>query len=162
MKSLLLMRHAEAGAAKLGQGDRERVLSRHGHSQAKSIGKFLKRSKLSPDRIVCSAVIRARETTHDVVTAAGWSTAVAEDDTLYSATVDQLLELLSVQPEECQCLLLVAHAPGIPELAAALTTPGGRVALACPPATLFHIELECGQWDQVDTNTGVLRCLQSA
>lgn len=157
MKSLLLMRHAEADAAAIGQDDRERVLSALGHAQASAAGRVLKRAKLLPDLALCSAVIRAHQTAQDLGSAAGLACSIETDDSLYSASAEHLLNLLSAQPDSAQQLLLVAHAPGVPELAAMLTTPSGRLSLACPPATLFHIELDCDSWSEISANSGIMR-----
>ena len=113
MKSLLLMRHAEADAAAIGQGDRERVLSALGHAQASAAGRVLKRAKLLPDPALCSAVIRAHRTAQDLGSAAGLACSIETDDSLYSASAEHLLNLLSVQPDSAQQLLLVVHAPGV-------------------------------------------------
>ena len=151
------MKHAKADATAIGQGARDRVLSGLGHAQTSATGRVLKPAKLLPDIALCSDVSRAHQTAQDLGSAAGLACSIETDDSQYSARAEHLLNLLCAQPDSARQLSLVAHAPGVPELAAILTTPGGRISLACPPETLFHIERDYDSWSDVSANSGTMR-----
>ena len=60
--TLLLIRHATAAAHGLVGGDFVRNLVEKGHEQSQRIGKFLKKHELTPDIVLSSPVLRAKET----------------------------------------------------------------------------------------------------
>ena len=60
--TLLLIRHATAAAHGLVGGDLVRNLVEKGHEQSQRIGKFLKKHELTPDIVLSSPVLRAKET----------------------------------------------------------------------------------------------------
>ena len=62
MRDLILLRHAHAESAGIGQDDIDRPLSRQGLAEAEAAGKWLKAHNLLPDRILCSNARRTRET----------------------------------------------------------------------------------------------------
>lgn len=156
MKSLLILRHAQACVARGGVADQDRTLTRHGHAQGRALGRWLKRRSIEPERILCSAAVRARETAQDVAGAAGWSTDVQPLDTLYNASAGIMLAIAREQPRAVDAVLLVAHAPGVPDLAALLTTRTADLALACEPATLIRIAFDCRDWAGLRPGQGAL------
>lgn len=162
MKSLLLLRHAEALAADGGRGDEERVLSRHGHAQARALGRWLKRQRMVPDQVLCSGAKRARQTAKDVMAAAGWPTALTEVASLYDASASTMLALVQAQADDLRGLLVVAHAPGVGELAALLASRHADLRLACEPATLIEVVFDCATWSAIGPRNGVLRLLLPA
>ena len=60
--TLLLIRHATAAAHGLAGGDFVRNLVEKGHEQSQRVGKFLKKHELTPDIVLSSPVLRAKET----------------------------------------------------------------------------------------------------
>ena len=60
--TLLLIRHATAAAHRLAGGDFVRNLVEKGHEQSQRVGKFLKKHELTPDIVLSSPVLRAKET----------------------------------------------------------------------------------------------------
>lgn len=157
MKSLMLLRHAQALPATPAFTDLERELSLHGRRQARRLGKWLCARRWSPQRILCSNAIRARQTAETVTAAAGWITPLNLLNTLYNASVDDMLTVLREQAPSVERLLLVAHAPGVGELAGALTTRLSDLSLACEPATLIEVVAELDDWPELGRNCGDLR-----
>ncbi len=121
---LVLVRHAktEVGA---GKADHDRELLPRGRADAQAAGAWLAEELgLTPDLVLCSTAARARQT---------WG-AMAEHDDLaevevwserevYAASSRELLDVLGQVPEQARCVVLVGHAPGIPELAEVLADP---------------------------------------
>ena len=62
MKSLLILRHAEATPVIPELSDVHRPLAECGRTQARDLGMWLRDRAIAPDRILCSAAVRARET----------------------------------------------------------------------------------------------------
>lgn len=159
MKSLLLLRHAEAEPARDGMDDHERALTRRGQSQARALGRWLKRHDLAPARVLTSSAKRARQTAESVARTAEWNVPAHAVDSLYNATADVMLDLVRHQAGDDARVLVVAHAPGVGDLAGALVTRHGDLALACEPATLIEIVFDVESWAEVAARHGVLRLL---
>lgn len=162
MKTLLLLRHAEAAPAGPGQDDHARVLTARGRRQAETQGLWLGLHGPRPAAVLCSSAARTRETAALLAAAANWTVEPCAQATLYDATVDALLDAVRAVDDAVDAVLLVGHAPSVPALVSALATRGDDLALACEPATLFRLECDCRRWTEIGPRTGTLSLLLPA
>lgn len=162
MKSLMLLRHAEALPGATAVSDLERKLSVHGEQQARRLGKWLGARSWTPQTILCSAALRARQTAEALAAAATWTTPLTVHHDLYNANAEDMIAVLRKQAVNIDRLLLVAHAPGIGKLASALTTRQSDLSLACEPATLIEVVAALDDWSELGRNSGNLRLLLPA
>ena len=116
----------------------------------------------APQALLCSAALRARQTAEAVAVAAGWTTPLAVLDRLYNANAVDMIAMLREQAADIDQLLLVAHAPGVGELASALTTRRSDLSLACEPATLIEVVVTLDDGSELDSNCGRLHLLLPA
>jgi len=156
MKTILLLRHAKAEPLGSLPRDFDRPLAPRGHEDAKRVGKALAAMKLVPDAIVTSPAARAKETAEDAAAAMGFKGSIREDRVLYDAAGPQWIAVLGRFPASADVGLLVAHNPGIEELAAALTgaAPG---FLTCPTAGLIGFEADASTWRSLGAGDAVMR-----
>lgn len=159
MKTLLLLRHAEAAPAGPGLDDHERVLTPRGRHQAEAQGRWLARHGPRPATLLCSSAARTRETAVLLAAAADWTVEPCALDALYDATVTALLDVVRAIDDGLDTALLVGHAPSVPTLVSALATRGDDLALACEPATLFRLDCDCGSWTDMAPRIGTLSLL---
>lgn len=125
-RRLILLRHAKSGYPD-GVADHDRPLAARGRREAALAGAWLAASQPQVETVLCSDALRARET----LACAGIAAPVRHDRRLYGAGVGEILDLLATVPARARTVLIVAHAPGIPQTAAALAGPGSDpVALA--------------------------------
>ncbi len=117
-RTVILVRHAEAGPPSAGQGDIGRSLTRRGRAQADQLGRWLARRKeIAELPVSVSPARRTRETADRAL--AGWHRgAVATDERLWNASLGMLLELLDDAPGD---RLLIGHNPGLEHLHRAWT-----------------------------------------
>ena len=162
MKSLLLLRHAIALPVTSALGDLERALSPAGRGQARAIGDYLLARNWVPQRVLCSTAARTRQTAEQVLDALGAQPALVAIDALYNANLEDMLGALREQAADADRLLLVGHAPAVGELASALCTRGGDLALYCEPATLIEVALNITSWPDIAHHCGSLRLLMPA
>lgn len=162
MKTLLLLRHAEAAPAGAGLDDHKRVLTTRGRRQAEAQGRWLGLHGPRPAAVLCSSAARTRETATLLAAAAKWTVEPCAQEALYDATVSALLDAVRAVDDEVDTLLLVGHAPSVPALVSALATRGDDLALACEPATLFRLECDCQRWAVIGPRTGTLSLLLPA
>lgn len=153
MKTLLILRHAQALGTEIGGSDKTRKLSPNGIEDAKALGKLMAKDGLQPDAVLCSAATRTRETL-DAVMGALDDTSVNYLDTLYNADFDVLLNAIHEVNDDTETVLLVAHNPGIHTLAARLAEDDGsahvdRLSMSYAPATMTVLECDVESWAEV-------------
>jgi phosphohistidine phosphatase len=125
---LFLVRHAEAAS---GEPDDLRRLTPAGRTAARALGERLAAS--SPDAVVTSPLLRARETGELIARACGLS-AVPDERLAPGATAEAVREAAS---QHGDTVVAVGHQPDCSEIVLALT--GRDVAFA--PAAVEELEL---------------------
>lgn len=156
MKTLIVLRHADAAEKTGGMSDLERPLSEAGRRQAGGQGAFLRQAGISMERVVASSALRAMETAEAVVGAGNSGMEVESAQELYNAPAEALLEYVRGLPNDFSSLLLIAHLPGVAQLLSLLTTEHVDLDLIYSPATLAAVQLEAETWKEVDYGTGAL------
>jgi phosphohistidine phosphatase len=139
MRELIILRHAHAEMAGLGQDDIDRPLSRQGLAEAEAAGQWLKAHHLTPDRIVCSCARRARETLEQVLQVTGFIEQ-RQEPRIYNATPGLLMEIAD-EHRECPRLMLVGHNPGLEQLVALLSSGQSGDFRGLPAAGLVVLHI---------------------
>lgn len=116
MQRLILMRHAEAQRAAASGDDRDRALSARGQTDAVAMGRELAARGLRPDLALVSSAVRTCQTWELAHDAFG-DVDVREQEALYNAGADTLRQAVESVEDEAGCLLLLAHNPGVHQLA---------------------------------------------
>lgn len=165
LRTLLLLRHAEAESFAPGRRDAERRLTARGHEQARALGDWLRASGVSIDHVVCSTATRTQQTLEDL-RLDPTTTSVELSRSLYEAGSDTVLELIREIEDAATTVLLVGHAPGIPTTVHSLAEPGTSdqtaldiVETRFPPATLAVLEINV-PWSS--SSSAALRSLRLA
>lgn len=144
MKTIYLMRHAEAGPSS--GNDMARVLTEAGHTQAAKAADWLKSRKNAPQAGLYSPARRTEETMLAVKNTIADIRPVRVR-ALYNATAEQIFDVLKKTDADIESVVVVGHNPGIsmvgmmlagggnPEPLEALRagfSPAMVVALDCP------------------------------
>ncbi|MDA0822810.1 MAG: histidine phosphatase family protein [Proteobacteria bacterium] len=159
MKSLLVLRHADAKPAGADGIDITRALSDLGKQQSAALGRRMADDDIKPDAISCSDAVRARETAEQVVEYGGWTAPIKVLHQFYNASVADLTRHITSQVREVEQLCIVAHAPGVADLVSWLTTRSDDLALVYPAGTLAVIDLDIDSWAELKPGCGALHCL---
>ena len=155
MRTLLLLRHAEAASKEPGGGDHERRLSEAGLRSARRLGDWLAQQGTLPAQVLCSSARRARETLEALSLPRAAPGAFRFERDLYLASAHALLEQVARLGEEpgeaADPAMLVGHNPGIADLAEWLAADGDAAALerlrgGYPPAALAVLTLDVPDW----------------
>lgn len=165
-RQLILVRHAKAADLDA-QPDHDRPLAERGHADATALGEWFKDEGVRADLVLCSTAVRTRETWADIVESSGLGPLVANDQRVYNASVDRLIEVLHEQGGPSRSVVVVGHSPGMPGLAATLTE--GVTAGADAPTlddgfpTCTAAVLEIGvKWKELAPGTGRLKAVHTA
>ena len=117
MKILILMRHGEADDA---SDDFLRPLTPRGRQQCLDVGRQLSTRQLQPQRVICSSATRAHESARLVCETLGCDEPIQPLRELYLAAPQTYLKAVRQTDPSIGTLLLVAHNPGLSELAGQL------------------------------------------
>ena len=159
---LYLLRHAHAKGGGDATPDSLRPLTSRGRREAEGVGAFLASRELPPARVLCSSAVRAVETMQLAIARLAAPPEVAVLDDLYLASAWKLFERVrGIEAEGVAPVLVVAHNPGVAELAARLAQrgdPAARRSLATRflPATLAEIELSGERFSDLSPEAGSL------
>ena len=148
MKHLILMRHAKAEKNAPSGEDYDRPLAERGLDEATSVAEALKAYGLKPDFALVSPACRTRQTFEQVRAVFGDIPAVM-DKAFYNAGGQALRGAVEDHEEAGNCILVVAHNPGIQYLAADYMFEGAASAGAIekvrggfPTATAAVFEID--------------------
>jgi phosphohistidine phosphatase len=126
MKRLYLLRHAKSSWADAESSDFDRPLSARGREACNALRTTLKRLGVAPERVLCSAARRTRETLERIAPALPAPHTTTIERALYLASADKLLERLHRLEDEYAAALVIGHNPGIQELARLLIGSGPK------------------------------------
>ena len=114
-RTLVIVRHAKS-SWDFDVDDHERPLSARGRRDAEALGRLLSQRSLRPDLVLCSTATRTRQTWDYAKAGGATSGDVRYLRDIYHAWVPELLSLIREVPDEIRTLLVLGHAPGIPDL----------------------------------------------
>ena len=110
------MRHAKSDWS-ANMEDFDRPLNRRGLKDAAKMGKWLRKQKIMPDRIVSSPAMRARQTIEIVCEQLHKPDSdILWDERIYEARLGDLLKVITEHGKSTECLLLTGHNPGLDHL----------------------------------------------
>lgn len=152
MLTLSLLRHAKSSWTDPDLADTERPLAKRGIKAAPLMGAVMKREDLTPDLVLCSPAVRARETLELLLGEIGGrppEIEVAEE--FYPGSPTAMLERLRAIGKEHRHVLAIGHNPGLHALALDLIGKGDRDQLAqlakkFPTAALAVLRLPGDRW----------------
>jgi phosphohistidine phosphatase len=158
-RTLLLLRHAKSSWDDAGLADRDRPLAPRGSRDARALGARLRRRGPAIDRVLCSPARRTCETL--ALLGLPEETPTRFPAPLYLGSARTLLAQLQRLPDDAHCALLIAHEPGIGQLANRLAGDGrprarARLANGFVTGALAELRLE-GSWRDLGPGRAFLR-----
>jgi phosphohistidine phosphatase len=118
MKTLVLVRHAKSAWGDPTLADHDRPLNDRGRRDAPEMGRRLRERGTSPDAILSSTAVRARTTAEAIAASLGLDPAtVSLDERLYGSSPETILDVVAGLDEAVSTAMVVAHDPGLSDLA---------------------------------------------
>jgi len=157
MKKLILIRHAKSSWANSYLSDKDRPLNERGWHDAPLMAKLLSGECASPDLIVCSSSKRTRQTVKFFSEDWGISDSrVQYSDSLFHASVNQLLFVIKSLDEELDSVALVGHNPGLTYLVQDLIN--SRAPDNIPTCGIAILQSESEFWSNFEAgNPGLIK-----
>lgn len=161
MRRLFLLRHAKSSWQTDGQEDFDRPLSERGRSTAPAIGAFMRQNDIAPDLVLCSTACRTRETLALVLPFLRGEATIRLEDRLYLASAAKLSAGLKRLDNASRQVMIIAHNPGLQDLALALSAKDRSQALQAiesklPTAALVQIDFAMSRWSSLEPHSGTL------
>jgi phosphohistidine phosphatase len=166
MKTLILMRHAKSDWSQGELSDFGRPLNKRGKRAASDMAAYLCKHGLVPDYALISSSVRTRETWERM--GEGFRATPPPHELrrdLYLARPRTILEAIKSLSESHDCVLVLAHNPGIEQFAVLLAAPdqdtAGEAALSSlrekfPTAGMAIFRLPDTPWEEVRFGTAQL------
>ena len=155
MLKLYLLRHAQA-AGSYDVDDYQRPLTLHGIQQAQNVATSLPDIKLC----ICSPALRTKMTLDSLLKAEANIQKTLYSDKIYNGPAGELMAAIQAQGDE-ENLLLIAHNPGIHQLADTLSTEDEskqreHLRFNYAPATLSVLECPIERWKDIQPHKNTL------
>ena len=149
MKKLYLMRHAKSSWDDPRLEDHERPLTSRGRKAALRMGEHLAEVKVTPEVVLVTSAVRARETVEQLRSSLPPEAEVKVEPRLYSASGADLLRRIKRLSPRAGSVLIVGHNPAIQELTLELAGRGDaleRAAKKFPTAAVAVLEARVQRW----------------
>ena len=163
MLELALLRHAKSEPGRPDQRDFERPLNRRGEQAAERMGHHLRERGMAPGRILCSPARRVRETLARLGPGFSDNAEIAFCDDLFLAPPQTLLSQIAGVGAGVRSVLVIAHNPGLEQLALELADRGAgfpgaldRLATGFVSAALAVFELDAESYSDIGHETSRL------
>ena len=123
-RTLVLLRHAKAEQVP-GKPDHDRMLTTRGRQDAEAAGAWLRTNGIVAELVICSTSVRTRETWEHAAKGGAHTEFVEYRRSVYQGGTRGVLETIREDAGEVRTLVLVGHAPSVPDLASWLTDGQG-------------------------------------
>ncbi|WP_400997055.1 SixA phosphatase family protein [Agromyces sp. GXQ0307] len=118
MKTLVLVRHAKSAWGDPTLADHDRPLNDRGRRDAPEMARRLRERGVLPDVVRASTAVRARTTAEAMAAELDLpADALRLDERLYGAGPDTILDVVAELADETGTVMIVAHDPGLSDLA---------------------------------------------
>lgn len=151
---LYIMRHAKSDWSGPQISDFERPINKRGTRNAIRIGGWMNENNHTPQKIISSPALRAKETIELVTEQISKFNLedLTYEDELYLAGFTQLIEFINTYKDKVQSLMLVGHNPGIENLVNYLCDKSGDKETIVTTANLFIFKFSSDSFNTaVDT-----------
>jgi len=148
MKTLTLVRHAKSSWSDSSLSDRERPLNRRGKRDAPAMGRRIADAGIRPSLILTSPANRALTTARIIADTLAYPREFLQrQNELYLASPQDMLDVLVAQDNGFNSIMLVAHNPGLTDLAN-FFVPGLTNNL--PTTGVVCVSIEKDDWSLYD------------
>lgn len=159
MPRLLLLRHAKSSWDDPALDDFSRPLNTRGRRAAPLMGRHMAVHHLLPQKVLCSAARRTRETLAGLLPYLDTDIEARVTRDLYMASEDRMIDVVRAHGNGARTLLVIGHNPGMQDTARALIGAGNPelvddIAEKFPTAALAVIDFDAKRWTDIEPGTG--------
>jgi phosphohistidine phosphatase len=146
MRTLYLVRHAKSSWDDPALADHDRPLNERGLRDVATMGQRLAQRGVKPDLLLASPATRALTTAEHLAKALGIKPKhIVVDDRLYAAAASELLAVIQACGDKARHVMLVAHNPGLTDLAHRFA---GEIT-HMPTCTVAELTFAAASWGDI-------------
>ena len=152
MKTLVIIRHGKSSWKYPELKDHHRPLKQRGVNNAFSVAAELIKLGVKPDLFLSSPAVRALDTAIILATNMAYPlNKIQTENTIYEASVHELLDVLADVDNQYETVFLFGHNPGFTSLVNRLQ---GESIINLPTCGTVGIELPFDDWKQIKNEPG--------
>lgn len=160
-KILYILRHAKTETGSLSQQDHDRALVERGEKAAQILAGYLFKHNIRPDKVLCSDAVRTKQTWKHIAALYPQPVNVEYSAKCYQASANELIGELSKLPDPVKSVMVVAHNPGVHQLALKFSHAGDErlldiLHMKYPTCAMATISLGEVMWHELADARGVL------
>lgn len=152
MKKLYLLRHAEKQNPSNYEYDHDIELTQKGIEDANIMANTLKRRDITIDLIATSTARRTKTTAKIFAEVLAYDKSIMNNEALYQANVNELIESISYTFDDVKSLMVVGHNPSLSQLANTLVGFKEQMHMC----GVIEIEFDCNYWIDISRNNASL------
>ena len=149
MKSIIMIRHAEASSSAPVATDFDRPLTETGIQDAQTMGAMLLNKNNNIDLILSSAANRTLSTARIISEIIGYKGNIIDKQTMYNASKKEILDIISTLNNTINSICIVGHNPTFHKLLESLTNQHITNFLPC---TIAKINFDIQTWHHFTQN----------
>lgn len=159
-RTLVLLRHAKTEQAE-GKPDHDRQLTDRGERDAEAAGRWLHDQGIVAELVICSTSKRTRQTWEHAAKGGAHTEFVEYRRVVYQGGAAGILDSIREDAGEVRTLVVVGHAPSVPDLASWLTDGQGSsdahraMGEGFPTCGLAVLRYP-GEWSDLDAGDATL------
>jgi phosphohistidine phosphatase len=153
-RRLYLLRHAKSSWKETGIPDHDRPLAGRGRRAAKAMARHLHEGRVRPELVLCSSATRARQTFERLEPLGAREVHIERE--LYAADAPTLLARLRDVPEGVASVMVIAHNPGLEDLARVLARDHDGLGDKFPTGALATLAFGDREWAALERGTAEL------
>lgn len=151
MRKIILVRHATAESERYPMNDFDRNLDGTGMAEAARLGKYLLAKNEKPDAIHFSSSNRTTQTAEILINEGRLDSVLKVPElNLYNAGYLRLIEQIKFFDSEQYSILMIAHNPGISQIATALSQDSYQLS----PGSAVCINFAVDSWSEIRSGSG--------
>ena len=156
MKSVILLRHGKSDWNASFINDHERPLALRGIKAAKKMGKYLSKNEGSPDILISSTALRAKETIELAKKSGKWNAHLMYNNKIYGGPPRTILKIIQKIDEKFNSVCLIGHEPNFSSFISKSTNGRGY---EFPTAAMACIYFDIKFWKDIRFGNGILKWL---
>ncbi len=155
--NLFILRHAQSPMIR--GDDFDRPLSDKGLADMKLLADIMTKRGFAPSYCHCSPANRTRQTLRMLTQNGLDGLKIDSPENLYNGPAGTLYQAIKSTDNSHKSAMIVAHNPGVYDLAVFLTKPDqyGALCTGYKPGTLTALQFDCENWADVMPNSGAVQ-----
>ena len=154
MKSIIIFRHGKSDWDADYDTDYNRPLKTRGIKAAKKMGQLLNKKKETPDLIISSTALRAKNTATIAKKTGKWIANIKYEKMIYEGSLNKIISMIRSQSNKYNIICLVGHEP---ILSSFLFKLNYLNFTKFPTAAMARIDFETMKWNKIKLNKSISR-----